>query len=168
MSLFPKGLAHIIPCATLMVQGLLAIPALSVVPVLAQDSCKSSLDNVRSDIENRIGGRLVSVRSDSVSPNSPFPERPSEVSITLYGEHNGNSRFNQKSLDIMNSKALTLQYARQILQACDSYSKVSIGIDHSDYVTSFSLLPSGEVREDECVGFQGPGVWPKWGQMRCL
>ena len=117
-------------------------------------SCRQIVESVRSDIQDRVGGRISLLSYEAgILENSPT-SRKDKVSIQLGLKREGpplTASQEQTNSNILSSKGLIGKYVQAIFSACDDVAQVEMGLAWTDANMIFSLHQDGQVREDECL-----------------
>lgn len=123
--------------------------------VYAQSSsCAQVINAVRSDVEERLGGRIShSAYAEGILDNSPT-SRKDQLSIQLGVKREGpplTPSQEQANANILASRELIGKYVQAIFNRCDGIAQVEIGRAWTSGGYVFSLYSDGQVREDECL-----------------
>ncbi len=145
------------------------LPLMPVARVQAQErSCSDVIQEVRADIEGRLGGRVERLGESVIAgmPPSPYKQK-GELNLRL-GSYEDRGRA-QRSSDIMNSDSLMKGYADRLIRACQEVVRVSFNLIGTDWLVQYSWIENRETRRDLChEPDRHGGREIVWGQQFCL
>jgi len=141
--------------------------------VRAQDTCNAALDYVKRDINQRLRGKVSSIKA-LMSEYSPFSYRRKEIYIKLswhpmridLPREASDSQVNN-NVNIISSNILLTSYAHRIIRSCNDVARVSVSLYEAN--PSFSLREDGSIVQDECIEFDRnlPAPIMTWGRQWC-
>ncbi len=115
-----------------------AIPSASQAP----KTCPEALDAARGTITAN-GGQVDEFRSGEMSPYAVNPFLFNDYATFNLSSAEGTGRF-------MNSGEIQRQIAEDILRACDTTTKVTFGVNQTDYIITWFRMPNGPVQKGVC------------------
>jgi hypothetical protein len=143
--------------------GSLALPAFAMPPQAKSEQTRKSCETARADARGRIEkGRDITVTTDredySHLYSNPPKGRPFFVKIGLKG----------KAADsVMESPVFQKAIASEIINSCGTVGAVRFGIYQTDWLSTFGLMPSGTIKQFECVSVRSGSIKLLWGQEMC-
>lgn len=145
------------------------------VPVFAQqDLCQGTIARIKSDIEDRIGGKIAYLNyRPSALDNSPTARRDYvsfELGMKREGPEESRSQ-SQANENILSSSVLIREYAQSVMRNCENVASVKIGLMWSGAARIYSYHSDGQIKEDECLAYRDyPNLdyrHLKWGVRVC-
>ncbi len=123
--------------------------------------CEAAIANGRERITT---GRSVRIVSSNIEDGSQiYPDhpdgRPQIVQFRLDGE---------AADSVMNSPVFKKAIASEIINSCGSVGAVIFGRDQTDWYSTFGLMPSGTIKQFECVDPDPERNNSSWGQQVCV
>jgi hypothetical protein len=153
------------------ISGLLAFHSLLLLaPVTAQETqptqtvqdCATTLIEVRDSLEQGRDVSVLEIRRSDVSTN--YADYPAGRPISYRFKLSGSA-----AADIMNSSRLMTTLSQEIIESCDTVSKVTFGVDQTDWESTYGLLGQGRVEGFRCVeAGRGQSSSLAWGYKFCL
>jgi len=153
------------------ISGLLALQSmLFLTPVTAQElqpvqtvrDCATTLLDARNTLEQGRDVTVGEIRSFDVS--SSYPDYPAGRPMSYRFRIGGSA-----AKDIMMSPQLMTMISKDVIEHCDTVSKVSFNLDQTDWEDTYGLLGQGRVGEFRCVEpGRGSGASLAWGYNTCL
>ena len=105
-------------------------------------TCAQSLDAARGTIVAN-GGQVDEFRSGEMSPMAVNPFSFNEYATFSLSGTEGTGRF-------MDSGDIQRQIAEDILKSCDATTKVTFGVNQTDYIITWFRMPNGSVQKGVC------------------
>jgi hypothetical protein len=132
-----------------------------------QSSCDSEVLEVGRDITERINAHLVKINKQWINDSSnPFSSRYYELSF-VFSNDRRDERF-AKSQALMASLKLQEKYATSILKSCDSLAKVTFGMNASDHIIDWYIMPNGDIKRGVCLPPGENFTSIPWGFNACI
>ena len=125
-------------------------------------TCAQSLDAARGTIVAN-GGQVDEFRSGEMSPMAVNPFSFNEYATFSLSGTEGTGRF-------MDSGDIQRQIAEDILKSCDATTKVTFGVNQTDYIITWFRMLNGSVQKGVCrepnrnIGYNEL----PWGEYVCL
>lgn len=167
------------PLGTSIIGCLLMAGGLSALqPAAAQSRCSATIEQVKNDIENRLGAVVTDVSQMDVTAwkdgsetmrtfESPF-NNADEIVIFRLGSDMGRGSITraqaQAAENIMSSPQLTRDYAARIITACDPVA--SVKFFYWEWFQGWSLHSGSVLKQDKCKNPDGSNL--SWGENMCL
>ncbi len=126
-----------------------------------RQTCEAAIANGRERITT---GRSVTIVSSSIVDRSQtYPDHPdNRPQIVQF-------RLDGKAADeVMESPVFQKAIASEIINSCGSVGAVIFGRDRTDWYSTFGLMPSGTIKQFECVDPDPERNNPSWGQQVCV
>ncbi len=123
--------------------------------------CEAAIANGRERITT---GRSVTIVSSSIVDSSQtYPDHPdNRPQIVQF-------RLDGKAADeVMESPVFKKAIASEIINSCGSVGAVTFGRYRTDWSSTFGLMPSGTIKQFECVDPDPERNKLSWGQLVCL
>lgn len=128
----------------------------------ATKTCPEAIDDARGLIALN-SGQVEEFRSGEMDPKAVNPFPFNEYATFSLSGTEGTGRF-------MNADDVQLEIARNILESCDKTTKVTFGVNRSDYIITWFRMQNGSVQKGVCREpnrNMNPNELP-WGEYICL
>ncbi|WP_156797890.1 hypothetical protein [Synechococcus sp. CB0205] len=125
-------------------------------------TCAESLEAARRMIAAN-GGQVDEFTSGEMSPMAVNPFSFNEYATFSLSGTEGTERF-------MNSSDTQRQIAEDILKSCDTTTKVTFGVNQTDYIITWFRMPNGSVQKGVCREANRNIDYTElpWGEYVCL
>lgn len=128
----------------------------------APKTCPEALDAARGTIAAN-GGQVDEFRSGEMRPYAVNPFSFNEYKTFSLSGSEGTGRF-------MDSGDVQRQITEDILKACDTTTKVTFGVNQTDYIITWFRMPDGLVQKGVCREPNRNNDYSElpWGEYVCL
>jgi len=165
IALFPIGVVSLGIALLSKKQSSADQPAIKSVGPTASEAprtCAETVDAARGTVAAN-GGQVDEFRSGEMSPMAVNPFSFNEYATFSLSGSEGTTRF-------MDSDDIQRQIAEDILKSCDTTTKVTFGVNQTDYIITWFRMPNGSVQKGVCrepnrnIGY----TELPWGEYVCL
>lgn len=165
LALFPIGVLSLVLTLFSRKQSSIDQPGIkSANPTASQapKTCPEALDAARLTIAAN-GGQIYEFRRGEMRPYAVNPFSFNEYATFSLSGSDGAGRF-------MDSGDVQREIAEDVLRACDTTTKVTFGVNQTDYIITWFRMPNGSVQKGVCRDPNRSNGYSElpWGEYICL